>query len=154
MGGEGPYLRFNEDFRQGGASTTPPSPLDDKQLDEAYIRAHVFLLERVRQLVKFGWEQHKTDGTACGVSFHRPGGADDVIRRFLACVLELHTRHEGRKREPRRATSAAHCQCLVRTSSRPAMEDNVRKIGSSQGAEARGERFCSGSLCCIPLRRR
>jgi len=61
MGGEGPYLRFNEDLRQSGASTTTPSPLDDKQLDEAYTRAHVFLLERVRQLVKLGWEQHEAD---------------------------------------------------------------------------------------------
>lgn len=57
MGGEGPCLRFIEDLRQGGASTKPPSPLsmDDKQLDEAYTRAHVFLLERIRQLVKLGW---------------------------------------------------------------------------------------------------
>ena len=29
--------------------------MDDKQLDEAYTRAHVFLLERIRQLVKLGW---------------------------------------------------------------------------------------------------
>jgi hypothetical protein len=93
MGGEGPYLRFNEDLRQSGASTTTPSPLDDKQLDEAYTRAHVFLLERVRQLVKLGWEQHEADGTAGGLSFHRLRGADDVIHRLLACIRELHTRY-------------------------------------------------------------
>ena len=108
MGGEGPYLRFNEGSRLGGASTTPPSPLDDKQLDEAYTRAHVFLLERVRQLVKLGWEQHKTDGAACGLSFHRPGGADDVIRRFLACVPELHVSRGAKER----ARSSYVCRAL------------------------------------------
>lgn len=68
MGGEGPYVRFEEDFRQGGTSTRPPCPLDDKQLDETYKRAHVFLLERVRQLVELGWEQHETDGIADSLS--------------------------------------------------------------------------------------
>ena len=93
MGGEGPYLRFNEDLRQGGASTKPPSPLDAKQLDKAYIRAHVFLLERIRQLVKLGWERNEIDGTAGGLSFQRLRGADYVFHRFLACVCELHTRY-------------------------------------------------------------
>lgn len=58
MGGEGPYVRFER-----GVSTRGPAPLDDKQLDEAYTRAHPFLLERVKQLVDLGWQQHDTDGT-------------------------------------------------------------------------------------------
>lgn len=61
MGGEGPYVKFNENYRLGGLASRP-YPLDDKELDAAYTRAHDFLLKRVRQLVELGWEQHETDG--------------------------------------------------------------------------------------------
>jgi len=97
MGGEGPYVRFNEDSHQGGVSTRPPSPLDVKQLDVAYTRAHVFLLERVRRLVELGWGRHETDGTAGGLLFHRPRvtEVDVIIHRFLACVRELHAHSDN-----------------------------------------------------------
>lgn len=140
MGGEGPYVSFwNEDFSRGGASTKPPIPMDDKQLDEAYTRAHAFLLERVRQLVELGWKQHETDGTASSLAFHHsPRDADVVIHRFAPCVLELHTRSRnipGRSGKPGRATSPAHCRRMVRTISCPSMEENIGNMGSFQCTE-------------------
>ncbi|KAF8447261.1 hypothetical protein L210DRAFT_2785863 [Boletus edulis BED1] len=66
MGGEGPYVRFLNDSEDGSQNSKasparPPLPLNDKQLDETYARAHAFLLKRVEQLVQLGWEQHETD---------------------------------------------------------------------------------------------
>lgn len=94
MGGEGPYVKFlQEDFRLvRGTWTDPPSSLDDKELDEAYTGAHAFLLERVRQLVQHGWEQHETDGTITHSTARESLTIETVhMHRFLVGVLELYT---------------------------------------------------------------
>ena len=80
MGGEGPYVRFNENHRP--AYRTMPHPLDDEQLDETYTRAHDFLLQRIRALVELGWEEHNSDGR----SYPRLSCSTDLVVRQTHCL--------------------------------------------------------------------
>lgn len=51
MGHDGVQIHFNPDNRVFWAHRTTLSLLDDKQTDEAYQRAHRFLIERIKVLV-------------------------------------------------------------------------------------------------------